>query len=217
MYNHILRDFSKYTSVHGLSHVVKSKKYWKLLWIVVWLIMLSLLLWSCINSTLMYFRFDVETRIMYQSLHDTEFPAITICSENQFTRSIAGSNSILLLIELLYRSYKFEEAMNAVGEVELLLLAKVLLLKRTVVLFQQMKYCRSTGPSLENISLDSSQFLQLFSKVGRDSFKSVEKCWWGDEEIKCAGNFFNHLLDQGLCFTFGHNPIFIQNNLGKRS
>lgn len=47
-------------------------------------------------------------------------------------------------------------------------------------------------------------FEEGMRRIGVDSFSSVVKCWWLNEEANCSEMFFNHFTDYSFCFTF--NP-----------
>lgn len=104
MSNTILDDFCERTSIDGCLYIHRSKRFRKCVWIIAWLAMFVLLLWSCINSLILYFRYNVKAKITYESTEKIEFPAITICNINQMSRSVIGNNQDLLLVELLYRN-----------------------------------------------------------------------------------------------------------------
>lgn len=63
----------------------------------------------------------------------------------------------------------------------------------------------------ENMNNVTDQMLNDFVNYSRkysiDSFKAVKKCWWNNKEIECNGQFFNHLLDTGFCFTFNETAL----------
>lgn len=52
---------------------------------------------------------------------------------------------------------------------------------------------------------------ELLRFCATNSYTTVEKCWWNNEEMNCDGIFGNHGDTLGSCFTFNFATSLIKN------
>lgn len=58
------------------------------------------------------------------------------------------------------------------------------------------------GEKDDSLYLDLSEELQQLKTFGQDSSRSIEKYWWTNREISCAGMFADEIVDAGFCLPF---------------
>lgn len=80
------------SSIHGLFHIRQSKPIWKIPWTLLLTFMIFLTTWCCVNSVVLYYRYDVKTSMQYDEVDQIQFPAITFCNQFGLLKSIVGSN-----------------------------------------------------------------------------------------------------------------------------
>lgn len=109
--------FCDSTSIHGLVYIHRVKNILvKLFWIVCWFLMLSFILYFSTKSIIQYVRFDVNTKMVYETLEEIEFPAITFC--NQFAlRTIVRNEPAVFLAAVASYSPKLEYMPKIMKEV----------------------------------------------------------------------------------------------------
>lgn len=80
--------------VFGKSHAKFCRPSW-FIWLVIWLFTISICGWSCAKIVQQYVQFDVKTQFVYQPNSEILFPAITLCNQNMYRKSIfAGTYSL---------------------------------------------------------------------------------------------------------------------------
>lgn len=96
----ILSIFAQETSIHGMFYVGQRTRgrcgESRMAWILLLIAALSVILYECKVTTDKYFDYKVINLINFNVKDEISFPAITICSENLFKRSIVGSNAVFL-------------------------------------------------------------------------------------------------------------------------
>ena len=81
----IVMEKSASSTMHGIQHVIRSEKTGlKIMWTIFFLISFSACLYFAILSIHAYLQYDVVTRITTEYEVPTRFPAVSICSQNQF-------------------------------------------------------------------------------------------------------------------------------------
>lgn len=95
-----LKKFCDETSIHGLIFINGKKAVkWKrrLLWLVIFFVAISLLVWQSSSDIGDYLQFDIQTTVEHKYPKDgLKFPAVTICPANIFRRSVLGDNDFLM-------------------------------------------------------------------------------------------------------------------------
>lgn len=64
-----------------------------------------------------------------------------------------------------------------------------------------MHLCNSSNDPNDKENFDDEGVEYAERKYGRDSFNTLKKCWFNNEEFNCSGSFGNHMLENGFCFT----------------
>lgn len=89
------------SNIGGLHHIYGSRLreglITRIVWITLFLIMLSLSGLSCLQCVQRYRSYNVKTSTTFDSMPKIEFPAITICNVNRYLRSVIGGNPYMLI------------------------------------------------------------------------------------------------------------------------
>lgn len=67
-----------------------------------------------------YYRYDVKTIIVHNTLSQIEFPAITFCNQNRISRSVAGADDIALWLDVMMNAQSMKEMNTPLTEVKLM-------------------------------------------------------------------------------------------------
>lgn len=114
-------EFCDQTALVGLKYIGgnerRAKGLYRLLWIALWLSQLSLCSWLSCNLMLRYFQYDIKTSTTYNSVNELSFPAITICNENIFRKSMVGGNYPLMYMIASYFAKNKQNLANMTNEV----------------------------------------------------------------------------------------------------
>lgn len=81
------------TSIHGVRFILGHNRKYFFIWLIVSVASLSGLFYLCENSIKLYLQNNVTTTFVYNTLQKSDFPAISICSQNLVQRNVAGSIS----------------------------------------------------------------------------------------------------------------------------
>ena len=83
-------EFAESSTVHGLNKTCDdtSHKAIRLLWFLLFLTMIGLYLFISITSFQSYYRYDSVTTLSKTTKGKLEFPAVSICFQSMFTKSI---------------------------------------------------------------------------------------------------------------------------------
>lgn len=99
------RYFCEHTSIHGLHYIYSSqherKRRYRVIWTLVFLIMVSITTWNCTNNVIAYLNFDIKTSYSYETKKELAFPAITLCDENTFRKSVVANTPFVLLMSTI--------------------------------------------------------------------------------------------------------------------
>lgn len=94
--------FCESTTIHGVYDIRESIQSQKpgrsCFWITVFFICILATGWQFCNNLILYFDFDVSTSISYQTKSELVFPAITICNENIYRKSVAANSELILFM-----------------------------------------------------------------------------------------------------------------------
>lgn len=96
----IWKDFCDATSIVGLRFIGGRKPtngFRRFLWLLIWITMFGLCSWQCANIIQTYLKSNVKTSTTFQTVSSINFPAITICNQNIFRRSVVGGSAELMI------------------------------------------------------------------------------------------------------------------------
>lgn len=99
------QGFCDNTAIVGLRHIggkKRVKNFYSVIWVVVWLSQLALCTWLCSDLVLRYLKFNTKTSTTYNTVDELPFPAITICNQNTFRRTMVGGNMAIMVAMASY-------------------------------------------------------------------------------------------------------------------
>lgn len=88
-------DFCTDTAIVGLRFIGgkrQSKGIFRWLWIILWLSQFGLCCWLSASLFERYLKYDTKSSTTYLQQAELSFPAITICNQNMFRRSVIGGD-----------------------------------------------------------------------------------------------------------------------------
>lgn len=116
-FSNVWKMFTESTTIHGLIYIFRTKFPWKTMWIVVWFLMFVCVLYFSIQSIYQYYRYEVKTMMVYNTVPEIAFPAITLC--NQFSMMKKTRNEpVLFMASILLGnpdSTTYNKVLNQVG------------------------------------------------------------------------------------------------------
>lgn len=101
--------FGNETTIHGMSYIFTSKpRHYcsRVFWLLLEIVMTTLVILQCKMTIDTYLSYESSVRFKYDVNSEINFPAITICSENLFRRSMVGSNALFLTNARSYYGYQ---------------------------------------------------------------------------------------------------------------
>lgn len=168
-----------------------------------WFLAFSLCFCSCSYfiacSVIRYLSYEIKTTTSTEILYEVDFPAITFCHENRGKKSVVGSSDAYLKILaalIVRRREEFESKLQKIT--------------------QTCKLVETNDSTLQAQMKKGYEFWRIFgltkafSLLVLDSFHTVVKCWWRNQEKNCSEMFLNHMTDHGWCFTINPHPDIVK-------
>lgn len=93
------KDFCNSTTFAGVRLIggkASGKGIIRILFICVWLSQLALCAWLSCKIFIRYLQYDVATSTTFEVAQELPFPAITICNQNMFRKSVIGGNAVMM-------------------------------------------------------------------------------------------------------------------------
>lgn len=132
-------------------------------------------------------------------MDEIDCPAVTFCNENLGKKSRVGSNDVVLKILTALVVRRHDEFANKLKQV--------------------MQTCKHDGHNNSKLDEDMKlgyDFFRIYgiakamSLLAPDSYFSVVKCWFKNQEQDCGTIFLNHMTDHGWCFTVNPHPDIVK-------
>lgn len=95
----VVNSFAETTTIHGVYQIILQKQY---LWILLFLSMLGLTIYSSTHNILEYLTFDVETALTTEQFAETPFPSITFCERSPLIESSVFNDAFYTLSAMYY-------------------------------------------------------------------------------------------------------------------
>lgn len=115
-FSRIWKMFCESTAVHGLIYIYKTKLPTKAVWIMVWFLMFFFAYYFTMRSIYQYYHYNVKTTMVYNTVPEIEFPAITLCNQF-FLRNKARNEPILLMTHIMEYNPRLEIFAKILSEV----------------------------------------------------------------------------------------------------
>lgn len=91
-------DRTKLAGLNKIGGTLNVSKFDRLILFVVWLSCVTICAYKCRCCVVQYYKYNTKTTYSYTTVTKHDFPAITICNENQVRRSIVGINEVYLRV-----------------------------------------------------------------------------------------------------------------------
>ncbi|KAK2139891.1 hypothetical protein LSH36_1575g00011 [Paralvinella palmiformis] len=103
-WSEILYEFCTNTTVHGLKQIVEHQPYVfrRFTWIVLVLTGLALCLYQMTTAIIYYYSFPVSVNVKINYNKSIRFPAVTICNQNAFRKTLAAEHGWYFLLSDLF-------------------------------------------------------------------------------------------------------------------
>lgn len=101
----ISKQFFENATIGGLRRLFGEhplKMPYSMMWAVMWLCAVGYAFYLNILTIIIYCKFDVKTKITYETADEFNFPAITMCNENIFRRSVVGGSFLAMVMLASY-------------------------------------------------------------------------------------------------------------------
>lgn len=135
----ISKQFFENATIGGLRRLFGEhplKMPYSMMWAVMWLCAVGYAFYLNILTIIIYCKFDVKTKITYETADEFNFPAITMCNENIFRRSVVGGSFLAMVMLASYVTTDTKRISRIAVEVKSINIMYYYLLANTVTLFQ---------------------------------------------------------------------------------
>ena len=211
------RDFSEYSSLHGLRFVFVRRSFWaRLLWLCLLLTCSGYVIYSVCNSIIKYFDYPIATIMKIQYPDDgMRFPAVTICPITTLSKrkaSMTDDNPNFNKLGLNIGACKVTAAVRGgrpCGEALLCCCSSNEILDvEEVVDNCTVDY---KNKLLEVIKRNKGSFneSEFFKAYGPDISRMIvpNTCYFGSSDKGCSYKDFNLFVTQfGICYSFNSVP-----------
>ena len=154
----------------------------RLYWCLLSLSMLALFLYMGTKQLIVYLRHPSGTKITIRSEKPLEFPAVTICNQNNYRKSVIGNDSVTQ--QIIRNLYPIDVTDTS-----------------EAVTSQALQTDTSTGQAVYDWSLAAAHRIE----------DMVWQAWWKGRRIEVNDYFKRVFTDQGICYTF-HSAEYVKAN-----
>ncbi|XP_064609107.1 acid-sensing ion channel 2-like [Liolophura sinensis] len=171
----LFQEFSQNATVHGLRHTSQHGLFRRGFWCLAFLGMLSGLLYTVFSQVVVILEYPTITQQSMEFTAGLPFPAVTLCSLNQFRKSVVGDDPAIRQIQL---------AMSDLG---------------------QMSPAINWSDPIWNYTMDQKavEEMELYLEyIGHPLVETLMFCSWDNKIYECKDIFKVQKTDFGMCFTF---------------
>lgn len=185
----IFRDFSNYTTVHGVRYFNEKQRHWleKVFWVVSFVISII-----CCSILITRSYVDWHQNPVFVAFADKTtpvwkipFPAVTICPETK------------ALKEYVDISKGYHVIMSDIAQESNLTSAEKSYLEAVAQVCDPFLFTHERM----NGQLNSKDILKLLQKIAIPMNETIVTCKWKKYKQKCNDFYIESITDDGICFT----------------